>query len=146
MNSIIRYEKLLTSHMIAKFMASAYNAALDVCGLKDPERLEYVDCLIVRNQVVTEGPSGKHSTFSKNRWVWRRQPSFELSCMYRYIRPSHRKPRCTNACPSIHAAFRFQEEFKMGRFRKFTNNDGYTGVFCVLHPPSHLQAYKVAMK
>ena len=56
MHSIHRYEKLLTSHTVSSFLAAGFNQALDVAAtdgsadiLPGPERLEYVDTILVRS-------------------------------------------------------------------------------------------------
>lgn len=57
-NHILRYEKMLTSHTVAKFLAKEYSAALDVLlGPGVGDRLEYLDSCIVRYK------NGGHNEF-----------------------------------------------------------------------------------
>lgn len=55
MNTIDRYKKLLSSHLVSQFLAEEYNRVLDAstagaASSVGPERLEFLEAAIVRNK------------------------------------------------------------------------------------------------
>lgn len=63
-NSIGRYEKMLTSHTVAKFLAKEFSEHLDRENVKEQDRLEYLDCCVVKYSIDTG-----NNIIPQYRWV-----------------------------------------------------------------------------